>query len=61
MTRWGKMMTRKDYIDAAKRIVGSDYSPAMKKTVALFMAGFFANDNPRFDRQRFFKACGVEE
>ena len=28
--------------------------------IASTVAGYFASDNPAFDRQRFLKACGVE-
>lgn len=30
------------------------------KTLADGMADMLAQDNPRFDRERFLKACGVE-
>lgn len=28
--------------------------------VRVALADYFASDNPRFDRERFLKACGVE-
>lgn len=31
------------------------------KRSAVSMCDVFAADNPRFDRSRFLKACGVEE
>jgi len=50
-------MTRKNYQDAADRIrrlaVG-------RLLVATFMCSFFKSDNPRFDAERFMKACGLE-
>ncbi len=31
------------------------------KFIAEEMCSIFAADNPRFDRNRFLKACGIEE
>ena len=28
--------------------------------IATDIANYFANDNPRFDRTRFFEACGLD-
>ena len=28
--------------------------------LAIDLADYFASDNPRFDRGRFFKACGID-
>jgi hypothetical protein len=33
----------------------------MSKAIALGVADYFAADNPRFDRVRFLKACGLSE
>lgn len=30
------------------------------KGIAIVMAAMLAQDNPRFDRARFLKACGIE-
>ena len=31
------------------------------RDVAYRMADLFAGDNPRFNRERFLKACGIQE
>jgi hypothetical protein len=57
-------MTRKDYVaiaavlaQAAKH-TGADYVTV--GIVAALTANVMARDNPRFDRARFLKACGVQ-
>jgi hypothetical protein len=34
-------------------------TPLQTSDVALGMADYFANENPRFDRARFLTACGL--
>ncbi|RPH75957.1 hypothetical protein EHM76_00315 [bacterium] len=65
-------MTRKDYIlianalaDARRDIIAKE-GPAAQSTLldgtgyaADWLADSLARDNPRFDRARFLKACGV--
>jgi len=58
-------MTRKDYILIAAAIQSAmiqGYSGAewARQCVAHNIALALANDNPRFDRERFLKACGVQ-
>lgn len=62
-------MTRKDYvaIAAALRRTGMAVTIGQKKTAeyaiklaATDIAATMANDNPRFDRARFLKACGIQ-
>jgi len=59
-------MTRKDYVAIAAAInqaVPLYPSPAganALRCVSLEIADKMANDNPRFDRARFLKACGVQ-
>jgi hypothetical protein len=62
-------MTRKDYVAIAAAIhrTGMAVTIGEKKTAeyAIRLAAFdiaatMANDNPRFDRARFLKACGVQ-
>ena len=36
----------------------SDYRTA--EHIAAELADYFATDNPRFDRARFWQACGIE-
>ena len=59
-------MTKKDYIAIAQAI--SSQKPAQGSSGAQFeqwgdvanaIAGKLADDNPRFDRDRFLKACGA--
>ena len=56
------MLTRKVFEEQAAIIkkhlpkVGRDFSYDM----ATDLADYFASDNPRFDRGRFFEACGVD-
>ena len=54
-------MHRKDYLKAVEHIksalwVRNDYE---RKLLAVTFADFFENDNPRFDRERFMKACNA--
>lgn len=57
-------MTRKDYVRFAAMLKGARYYAAIDfRTLELIVkdtAQVFATDNPRFDRARFLKACGVE-
>lgn len=64
-------MTKKDYEKIAKVLakritVTGEFSRAYQnevreqvKYVASDLADTFAEDNPKFDRERFLKACGV--
>ena len=53
-------MTRKDYVMIAEVIATSWHSSAeTKRDLAQNMADALETDNPRFDRDRFLKACGV--
>lgn len=31
------------------------------EVIAVRLADYFASDNPKFDRQRFLAACGIEQ
>lgn len=62
-------MTRKDYVAIAAAIhrTGMAVNIGQKKSAeyalklaATDIAATMANDNPRFDRERFLKACGVQ-
>lgn len=55
-------MTKKDYIKLsdAFQIVGLYSSPGVF-AVCLEIAKVLAEDNPRFDRARWLKACGVKD
>jgi hypothetical protein len=57
------MMTRKDYVKTAEIL--SDVSDVVDDVVlyaiAKDFADYFSQDNPRFDANRFFNACGLKE
>jgi hypothetical protein len=60
-------MTKKHYIQFAEYIrnrfneAGTDHELNMRTTVAMEMVIKIATqDNPRFDRNRFMSACGLD-
>lgn len=62
-------MTRKDYIKVADMLAGEFAlarhdntvgAVAALRNVTFGIADIFAQDNPRFDRQRFYTAAGLE-
>jgi len=62
-------MTRKDYIAIAAaihrtgmaiNIGGKKSAEYAHRLLAIDIAATMAQDNPRFDRARFLKACGIE-
>ena len=57
-------MTRKDYIQTASILneqLGSLEDGEILKDAAEAFADMFARDNARFDRERFLKACGLND
>lgn len=65
-------MTRKDYVKIAavlNETRGAPQGNGSESDAALFqwtqdvaaIAYLLAADNPRFDRARFYKACGMED
>lgn len=56
-------MTKKDFETIAKIIASMPSFAAslrdQKNSTARQFADALANENPRFDRERFLKACGV--
>ena len=53
-------MTRKDYVLIADVIATSWHGSAqLKEYLAVKFADKLAEENPRFDRDRFLVACGV--
>ena len=54
-------MTKKDYTTIAttigKRIAGNDIADSSAYKLASELADYFEQDNPRFNRNRFFKLC----
>lgn len=58
-------MTRKDYekmatVIRSHRKDDDGTSSAVIASIAIDLAQVFATDNPRFDRARFFGACGLD-
>jgi len=64
----GENMTRKDYKAFAAEfrplVIRSASEPSTEHHTMLLVVGrtadIFARDNPRFDRARFYTACGYE-
>lgn len=53
-------MTKKHFIKAAMHVkLSNAVSKAEKRRLANTFADFFETENPRFDRDRFLKACEV--
>ena len=56
------MMTRKDYIATAEIL--KDYKDEMSKNLFQFIvydfADLFEADNPNFNENKFYSACGLE-
>ena len=55
-------MTRKDYVAFANLVqeISDEYGVITVAGVAGRMAEVFAVDNERFDRNKFFDACGID-
>ena len=66
-------MTRKDYVLIAAALKSTKPVPPTNATLdtrvagamawgrtAAYLTDALASDNPRFDRERFLKACGVQ-
>lgn len=57
-------MTRKDYVMLAAAIKAASAAPGFPERNAFVthaIADALAQDNPRFDRERFLKAAGVTQ
>jgi hypothetical protein len=54
------MITRKEMNHMAKYIRDTDYSKTTKQAMALMCMAVCHTSNPRFDEERFLKACEVE-
>jgi hypothetical protein len=57
-------MTRKDYVMIAETVraafdVGPLANTQLRDFLARLLADGMARDNPRFDRERFLRACGI--
>lgn len=51
-------MTRKDYQLIAEVVRGSAATPSFRRPLAMRFATTLAQQNGRFDLQRFMEACG---
>jgi hypothetical protein len=61
----GFIMTRKDYVAIAEILAnyhreGMVHQADLIDAIAADFARLLANDNPRFDRERFLAASGVQ-
>lgn len=54
------MMTRKHYEKAAKIVSTMKGNGLAAQDAAAAFVSFFADDNPRFDADRFIKACKLD-
>ena len=59
-------MTRKDYWKFAEMLKNTphlhdDAAESMWERIVIRTANIFQEDNPRFNRERFYEACGLEE
>ena len=52
------MNTKRDFVRAARRVAAIS-KPHCRERTALLFAAFFAEENPRFDTERFLFACGA--
>jgi hypothetical protein len=52
-------MSRKHYEQAAEQILKCGHSDKIRKILANEFADFFASENSRFNRAKFYIACGV--
>jgi len=50
-------MTRKHYIAAAKMIRSQKLEKETAENIVEFLATMFAEDNPRFNKEKFIEAC----
>jgi hypothetical protein len=56
------MVTKRHFQETANIIRSMrDDEPEAARVFARHMADFFKQENPRFDRERFMKACGLED
>lgn len=53
------MLTQKDFKAVAEIIANAGYKWLYRKRISNDLADYFATQNPRFDRERFFAACGL--
>lgn len=53
-------MTKKDFEAIARILKSKDGRIDAVEMIAEDLADLFAADNPRFDRDRFIEACGIQ-
>ena len=64
------MLTQEDFkavaeiieeqVDFAKVFSGQSFALRSYRVIAENLADYFATQNPRFDRERFMKVCGLD-
>ena len=54
-------MTRKDYEKIAKILKTTDLEDHQRASLSVSFASVCREDNPRFDVDRFLRACGVKK
>ena len=55
-------MTKKDYVKIARVFESLKHGDQITwRPLVERMANMLAADNPRFDRERFYAACGMED
>ena len=54
------MLTRKDYKAIAAIIKSEKHLNRLSPNIPQDLAEYMANDNPKFDRDRFMDACGFD-
>ena len=52
-------MTRKDFKEVADSVCREVVADDERKALADALCAYFASVNPRFNRDRFFAACGL--
>ena len=57
-------MSRKHFEAIAAILKINDWQESvedMRESIALDIAAYFKGENPRFDKDKFLKACGLED
>jgi len=54
-------MTRKGYEQIAKFLKEEDIPLNLKYRIVVELAAVFRADNSRFDKRKFYNACGMED
>lgn len=55
------LIPHRDTSSTAEQCKAADVEFETTKSIAHYLAGAFARDNPNFDRREFIRACGLED